>query len=126
MQNGLRIAGLVELASRDAGRSEAPFVFLHRLLQRVYPNLRWTAEHRWMGHRPATVDSVPVVGVSPDCPRVLFAFGTHRVGMASGPRIGRLIAGLVAEHKTNLIFHPFAWTASTHKGIADFSTGVWG
>lgn len=107
MQDGLRLAGLVEFARRGAPPSRKPVAYLHRMIRRVYPELRWESETSWMGNRPTTVDSLPVLGASPDFPSVFFAFGTHHVGMTSGARIGRWMADLVGGRRPNLDLTPY-------------------
>ena len=107
MEDGLRVAGLVEFASRNAPPSRRPLVYLRHLVRRVYPEIRWESEESWMGHRPATVDSLPVLGASPHEPGVVFAFGTQHVGITCGPRLGRWAAGLAAGRPMNTDFTPY-------------------
>ena len=101
MDGGLRLAGLVELASLDAPERDAPVALLRRRAKRLYPQLRWDAEESWMGRRPSTTDSLPMIGPSPKAPSVLLAFGAQHVGLTSGAKTGRLVADLVAGRRPN-------------------------
>ena len=49
----------------------------------------------WMGHRPSTPDSRPVIGPASGCPDVFHAFGHGHIGLAAGALTGRLVADLV-------------------------------
>ena len=75
--------------------TEAPIRHARARARLVYPDLEWNGEERWLGHRPSTVDSLPFIGPSPKAPRIHFAFGAQHIGLTSGPKTGRLIAGLI-------------------------------
>jgi D-amino-acid dehydrogenase len=107
MEGGIRVAGQVEFGGLDAPMSEAPFRVARERIRRVYPDLEWDGEDRWMGHRPSTVDSLPLIGPSPKAPAIQFAFGAQHIGLTSGPRTGRLIADLIAGRTPNIDMKPF-------------------
>lgn len=106
MQAGLRCAGIVELGGLDAGPSEAPFALLRRQISEAFPHLIFESEDTWMGHRPATTDSMPLIGQVRNT-GVYTAFGHQHVGLTAGPKTGRLVAGLVAGRPANLDLTPF-------------------
>jgi D-amino-acid dehydrogenase len=62
----------------------------------------------WMGHRPSTPDSLPVIGYSRATRDVVYAFGHGHVGMTSAPMTGRLVADLVAGRKPSIDITPFS------------------
>ena len=101
----LRLAGLVEFGGLDAPASDAPFELLLRQAKLAFPALRWKREQRWLGHRPATEDSLPVIG--PVVKGVYAAFGHHHVGLTGGPKTGRLIADLIAGRTPNVDMQPY-------------------
>lgn len=102
MGDHLRFAGVVELASREHGPSTAPLAFMRRAIRRVYPDLTWEHEETWLGHRPTTIDSVPMLGPVPDAPGIHCAFGTQHIGITCGPKIGRLMAENISGPQSNL------------------------
>ncbi len=102
MQDGLRVAGLVEFGGTEATPSQAPFGLIARAIRRAYPGIEWASETRWMGHRPTTTDSLPVLGPVPGVPDVICAFGGQHLGLTIGARVGRLAADLAAERRANI------------------------
>ena len=107
MNAGIRCAGQVEFGGLKAGMSEAPFRVVRRWMALLYPDLEWDGESRWMGHRPSTIDSLPLIGPSPKSPAIHFAFGAQHIGLTSGPRTGRLIADMIAGRTPNIDMAPF-------------------
>lgn len=106
MEDGLRLAGTVDLGGVDGPPLQAPLAAIRRRVREVYPDLRWEGEATWMGHRPSTVDSLPLIGPAPKAPAVCFAFGGQHLGLTMGPRLGRLVADLVAGRKPNIDIQP--------------------
>ena len=107
MAQGVRAAGLVEFGGLKAPPSEAPIALFRRALGRVYPGIEWDSETTWMGHRPSTADSLPLIGESTKARGVYFAFGAQHIGLTSGPKTGRLIADMIGGRRTNLDLSPF-------------------
>jgi D-amino-acid dehydrogenase len=99
MEEGLRFAGTVELAGLAAPPDWRRARRLYELGRRLFPALTdddpGDRLSLWMGHRPSTPDSLPVIGRSRRSADVLYAFGHGHVGMAASPVTGRLIAELV-------------------------------
>jgi D-amino-acid dehydrogenase len=105
---GLRIGGAAEFAGLEAPPNYARCDALLALAALYLPGLRAEGRTRWMGHRPTTPDSLPVIGRSPSRPDVLYAFGHGHVGLTVGPTTGQLIAGLVAGRPSPLDLAPFS------------------
>jgi D-amino-acid dehydrogenase len=77
MEGRLRAAGILEFGGLEAGASEAPFRFLETRVQAVLPGLSYSRTERWMGHRPAIVDSLPMIDEIDSAKGVSMAFGHH-------------------------------------------------
>jgi D-amino-acid dehydrogenase len=107
MAGGLRLAGLDEFGGLEAPPSAAPTRFQRRRARRLYPDLEWEGESVWMGHRPSTIDSLPLLGPSPKAPAISFAFGTQHLGLTMGPKLGRLVADTVAGRRPNIDMAPY-------------------
>ncbi|MEM6891249.1 MAG: FAD-binding oxidoreductase [Pseudomonadota bacterium] len=107
MAAGVRCAGLLEFGGLDAGPSRAPFQLLRRKTREAFPNMTFTREIEWMGHRPAPADSLPLIGQIGQS-GVYTAFGHHHIGLTGGPKTGRLVAGLIAGQPTNMDLSAYA------------------
>lgn len=100
MTGGIRCAGIVELGGLEAGPSKAPFALLRRQSKAAFPNLTWTSEIEWQGHRPAPSDSLPLIGQIRDT-GIYAGFGHHHIGLTAGPKTGRLLAQLITGTAPN-------------------------
>jgi len=107
MQNALRGAGVVEFAGISAPPASAPVELIEKAVRRVYPTLEFDGVESWMGRRPTTPDSLPVLGESANAPNVLHAYGGQHVGLTIGPKLGRLIADLASRRAPNTDLAPY-------------------
>ncbi|MBC7779003.1 MAG: FAD-dependent oxidoreductase [Proteobacteria bacterium] len=110
MADGLRNAGTVEIAGLDAPPTQARIDALVRHTKRMYPGARLDDMQTWMGHRPCTPDSLPVIGRSERFANVFFAFGHGHTGLCGAAPTGRLIADLVAARTPNIDPTPYRAT----------------
>ncbi len=101
MNGRLRCAGVVEFAGLDAPASRAPFALLRRQVKDLFPELTYDRVDEWMGHRPSTTDSLPVIGTAPKARNVLLGYGHQHVGLTGGPKTGRWLAQLVRGRPPN-------------------------
>ena len=62
---------------------------------------------RWMGRRPGTPDSLPVVGASATHPNVFYNFGHGHMGLTWGPTTGRLLSEIVTGKPQNMDVSPY-------------------
>ncbi|MEL7228785.1 MAG: FAD-binding oxidoreductase [Pseudomonadota bacterium] len=95
MEGRLRCAGIVEFGGMEAGPSKPPFDLLRRQTEELLPDLQYDEVVEWMGFRPSTVDSIPLIGPFAKTKNVFAAFGHQHVGLTGGPKTGRWIAGMV-------------------------------
>lgn len=107
MDGFLRVAGTVEFGGLNAPPSEGPPKLLRNMTEQVYPDLTWEDEDVWLGHRPSTSDSLPVIGPSKSAPNVIYAFGAQHIGLTMGPRVGRMAADLALDIRSNENLHPY-------------------
>lgn len=95
-ENALRIGGAVELASPDAPANYKRAAAMRRKMRRYVPDLQEEGGTEWMGRRPSTPDSVPVISLHPGDPRIAFAFGHGHLGLTLSATTGRHVARLLA------------------------------
>jgi D-amino-acid dehydrogenase len=102
MDGRLRLAGVVEFGGLDAPASRMPMELLKRNAAEAFPGLTWKDTAEWMGHRPATTDSIPVIGEVPGLSGAFLGYGHQHVGLTGGPKTGRLLAQLIAGRQPNV------------------------
>lgn len=107
---GLRIGGAAEFAGLVTPANHKRSDALVTLAKRYLPDLDSRGAVPWMGHRPTTPDSLPVIGPSRRRPDVVYCFGHSHLGLTLGPTTGRLVADLVAGRPTPVDVAPFAIT----------------
>jgi D-amino-acid dehydrogenase len=109
MEMGLRLAGTDEFAGLDAAPDYRRADALWTNFKAVLPGLREPDAQttRWMGRRPGTPDSLPVIGPSGTTANVWYGFGHGHMGLTWGPSTGRLIAELMTGQKSNIDLSPF-------------------
>lgn len=95
MEDGVRIAGTVEIAGLDAPPNEQRAKVLVEHARRMFPDLVASEIRYWMGFRPSTPDSLPILGGVSGHPGLWLAFGHGHFGMSGGPPSGRLLARLI-------------------------------
>jgi D-amino-acid dehydrogenase len=85
MAEGLRVTGTVEFAGLEAAPDERRAAALAAHARRIFPGLQAGEPRYWMGHRPSTPDSLPVLGEAPGHPGLYLAFGHGHFGLTGGP-----------------------------------------
>lgn len=109
MEMGLRLAGTDEFAGLDAAPDYRRADALWASFKRILPDLSPPGPDatRWMGRRPGTPDSLPVIGASTTMSNVWYGFGHGHMGLTWGPSTGRLLAGLMAGKPANIDLSAF-------------------
>lgn len=107
MDMGLRCAGTVELGDHHAGPSKAPIKLLRTYAAQIFPDLRFSSTQEWMGFRPSTPDSVPLIGEIANS-GIFTGFGHQHVGLTAGPKTGRLLAQMIDGQMPNLDMAAYA------------------
>ena len=105
---GLRIGGAAEFAGLRAPANYARSEALLTLARRYLPGLSAEGGTVWMGNRPTTPDSLPVIGRSPRQGNILYAFGHGHLGLTQAATTGRLVADLVAGRNSGMDLTPYS------------------
>jgi D-amino-acid dehydrogenase len=108
MEEGLRIAGTVELAGLGAPPDYRRADALVDKAKRLLPALSASNVERWMGHRPSLPDSLPVIGRSRQGANAFLAFGHGHVGLTAAAPTGEIVADLVAGRTPFMDVSPFS------------------
>jgi D-amino-acid dehydrogenase len=107
MEDGLRIAGTVEIAGLDAPPDERRAKILVDHARRLFPGLQAGEVRYWMGFRPSTPDSLPILGPVERHAGLYLAFGHGHFGMSGGPPSGRLLARLITGQSPGIDPAPY-------------------
>ena len=110
MEEGLRLAGTVELGGLKATPNFARADILFDHAQALLPGIRKDGAQRWMGFRPSLPDSLPVVGAAPDDPRIAFAFGHQHLGLTQAAITAELLADQLEGKAPEIDLSPFSIT----------------
>lgn len=105
---GLRIGGAAEFAGLLAPPNFKRSAALLQLARRYLPGLDETGARQWMGHRPATPDSLPVIGPSGANPRLLYAFGHGHLGLTQSAATGELLGALLDGSAPRVDLAPYS------------------
>lgn len=104
---GLRIGGAVEFGGLDAVPNFKRSAALVELARRYMPDLQTDGGTSWAGHRPATPDSLPVIGRSHRNSNVYYAFGHGHLGLTQAATTGRLVSDLVMRGAAPIDLSPY-------------------
>jgi D-amino-acid dehydrogenase len=110
MEHGVRISGTVEFAPPGAPMNERRARSLLAHAKRMYPGLNGEGAQLWMGSRPSTPDSLPVIGHARRARNVVYAFGHGHTGLTGAPVTAELVASLLTSSPPPIDPAPFAPT----------------
>ena len=108
MHDGITVVSGDELAGLTAAPDFRRIRALMPFVNSVLPGTRLqTVQREWMGHRPSTPDSLPVIGRSERCKNVFYAFGHGHLGLTLSAITAQLIAGMVGDRAEPFDLTPY-------------------
>lgn len=110
MRDGLRFAGMVEIADVDAPAHPDRFRRLHTLARALIPTADLEGATEWMGARPSLPDGLPVIDRSPHFVNAFLAIGHSHYGFMGAAPTGRLVADLITGTPPFIDPEPYALT----------------
>ena len=105
--SGIRFAGLIEFGSLNSKPNPKAYDLLMRNAQSMFPGISYGEKSEWSGHRPATIDSLPLIGKSSIDEKVFFAYGHHHIGLTAGPKTGELLAKSILRDNNQTDLSPY-------------------
>lgn len=112
----LRMTTGIELAARDDGANQQQLESAENAARRVLPMKSAVSGSDWLGARPTTPDSRPVIGEVTHAPGLWLAFGHQHIGFSTGPGTGVLLSELMSKEATSIDPQPFS--PSRFEGVA--------
>jgi D-amino-acid dehydrogenase len=107
MEDGLRIAGNVEFAGLRRGPNMHRADTLLKQARPMFNRLEVGEVTRWMGHRPGTPDSIPVIDRASRAKNVIYAFGHGHQGLIGGAVTGKIVSEMAAAKPVMIDLTPF-------------------
>ncbi|MBO1110378.1 NAD(P)/FAD-dependent oxidoreductase [Bordetella petrii] len=111
MEDGLRVAGQVEIAAIDAAPDWRRAHILRDLLVSIYPALPAalpeTRVDYWQGARPSMPDGLPCIGPASGSADIVHAFGHGHTGLVGSARTGELVVQLLQGQPPSIALAPF-------------------
>lgn len=108
LETGIRVGGAVELGGLKLPPNYKRSEIMLRKAEQFLPGLQSKGGRQWMGYRPSTPDSLPVIGVSRSTNNVLYAFGHGHLGLTQSAVTARLISNLIAGHTSSIPIDPYS------------------
>lgn len=107
MEEGLRLAGTVELARSDAPPNfeRARNLLVHA--RKLFPELDSGGIKQWMGNRPSFPDSLPLVDRASAFDNVIYAFGHGHMGVGWAATTGKMVTALHERRPPEIDMQPF-------------------
>ncbi|MBX9348480.1 FAD-dependent oxidoreductase [Chromobacterium vaccinii] len=103
---GLRLAGTVELAHRDAPPDWRRAHILLDKARRIVGDFSTEDMTVWMGNRPSLPDTLPIIGPAPQ-PGLWFATGHGHLGLTLAATTGALLRDMLQGQPPALDMHPY-------------------
>ncbi len=108
MDSEIRVSTMSEFSSVSASQIHQKAYPIMRQARHIVQNIDMKTNSRWVGPRPATPDSLPIIGRSKKFKNVIFAFGHGHLGLSLAPITGKLVTEICNEVKTSIDIYPFS------------------
>ncbi len=102
MQKGLRVTTGVEWGSENTDPTPVQLKQVQPFVKQAIDIATELDPEPWLGRRPCTPDSLPVIGAAHKHQNLWLAFGHGHMGFSMGPITGLLIADLMTDQKPAL------------------------
>lgn len=96
MQSGLRVTTGVEWGSEESAPTPVQLKQVQPFVTQAIDIEDAIDPEPWLGRRPCTPDSLPIIGAAHKHENLWLAFGHGHMGFSMGPITGRLIADLIS------------------------------
>lgn len=95
MNDGLRVGGWAELGGLTRPPQSGYFNRIDRIAQQLFPTLNSEPHYRWMGHRPSTPNSLPILRRAKRHPGIIYACGHGHLGLTQAPTTAKRVADML-------------------------------
>lgn len=102
LSNGVRIGGASEIARIDRAPNFRRSEVMLRRAKKLVPTLQLAEGEQWMGMRPTTPDTLPVISQASQHFNVIYAFGHGHLGLTQSTATAQLVAEFVRGHSFSI------------------------
>jgi D-amino-acid dehydrogenase len=102
MEMGLRVTTGSNLVYREAAENPRQIKKVIPRVREAFPVDQIVLEKPWMGRRPSTPDSLPIIGPAPRHKNLWLAYAHAHMGFTMGPVTGQIIANYVTGETQSL------------------------
>lgn len=96
LADSLRVAGFVEIAGLEALPDMRKEAALMQNAKHLFPQIDLRRKKNfWLGFRPSTPDSLPILGSLASMPNLYFGFGHGHTGITGAPMSAEILANMV-------------------------------
>lgn len=108
MVDNIRVAGFVEIAGLDALPNMKKEQVLIGHVKHLFPSIDISLKKNfWLGFRPSTPDSLPVLGQLEILPNLYFGFGHGHTGITGAPMSAEILANMVTGIPNTIDVKPY-------------------
>ena len=97
LADGVRVGGASEIARLDRPANYRRSEALLRKAKTLVPGLKIMEGEQWMGMRPTTPDTLPVIGTASGLADVIYAFGHGHLGLTQATATAQLVSEIVND-----------------------------
>lgn len=120
MSDGLRAAGTVEITHMDAPMNMPRATRLLDHIGQLFPGVTHGEPRFWMGVRPSTPDSLPIIDALPGLPGIFVCAGHGHTGMIGGPGSAEVLVGLMRARRDRTELPRTRYGYGRFRGIGSF------
>lgn len=110
LSTGMRVTGFGEFSKMMSKPIEKRYLQLNTHMNGLIKDMRADQQEptTWMGRRPTTPDSLPVIDLHPKHPHIGMVFGHQHLGLTQSPISAKLITAMFEGDKKNQTLKDFA------------------
>lgn len=102
LADGVRVGGASEIARLDRPANYRRSKALLRKAKTLVPDLKLMDGEQWMGIRPTTPDTLPVIGTASQVADVIYAFGHGHLGLTQATATAQLVSEIINNQKSSI------------------------
>ena len=108
MKDGLRVTTGSNMVYRDTVETPIQVKKVTPQVKEAFPVEKIILDEPWMGRRPSTPDSLPIIGPAPRHEHLWVAFGHSHMGLTTGPMTAKLIAESLSGQPHSIPAEPYS------------------